>query len=125
MVRGLYLQYCDLEGVPEDIGNLIHLRTLDLSNNRLRGLPETIGELYNLEYLWLGEVKSQLFMLPKSLGKLINLQGLKHFPVEIGNPSLNVLKSLNKLGGALEIVFNSEYSDEADARDANLQVRST
>ncbi|KAG9133245.1 hypothetical protein Leryth_021955 [Lithospermum erythrorhizon] len=123
VVRALYLSYCGLEEVPEEIGNLIHLRTLDLSyNRRLRGLPETIGELYNLQYLFLEgiELLSNASLLPKSLGKLINLQRLKQFLVEMGKSNLGMVKNLSNLGGDLDIMFNSAYSDEVDAEDAKL-----
>ncbi|GAA0165179.1 hypothetical protein LIER_39930 [Lithospermum erythrorhizon] len=91
VVKALYLSDCNLEELPEDIGKLIHLRTLDLSaNQKLRPIPETIGELYNLQFLFLEDL-GYFFnpsLLPETLGKLINLQELKEFPVVIGKSKL-------------------------------------
>ncbi|XP_074285487.1 putative disease resistance protein RGA1 isoform X2 [Silene latifolia] len=51
------------------------LRSLDLSNSRAERLPESIGELLHLRSLDLSS-SSNLKVLPKSITKLVNLQTL-------------------------------------------------
>ena len=58
------------------ISNLNYLRTLDLSKLNLRVVPHSIGELKHLRYLDLSYNKYIKF-LPNSITKLLNLQTLK------------------------------------------------
>lgn len=58
--------------LPESIGRLTNLRSLNLMGNRLTTLPETIGLLTQLEYLYLND--NHLVALPKTV---TNLQSLK------------------------------------------------
>ena len=58
------------------VSNLKYLRTLDLSNLRLRALPSSIGELKHLRYLDVSENRD-IKMLPNSIARLQNLQTLK------------------------------------------------
>ncbi|KAG0588226.1 hypothetical protein KC19_2G226900 [Ceratodon purpureus] len=69
--KELSLSKMDLEYVPEYIGNLTQLTSLDLSANQLKALPESICELTNLTYLNIQN--NQLTVLPDSIGCLINL----------------------------------------------------
>jgi Leucine-rich repeat (LRR) protein len=79
----LYCCNLRLVQLPESIGNLINLQTLDCSNNQLtvQGIPEWIGNLSNLRELYCGY--NQLQELPKTpvstcewIGNLTNLQSL-------------------------------------------------
>lgn len=86
-----------IEWIPDSIGKLIGLVTLDISENRLVALPEAIGKLSSLTKLDLhanriallpesiGDLRSlicldlrgnQLTSLPSSLGRLMNLEEL-------------------------------------------------
>jgi Leucine-rich repeat (LRR) protein len=58
------------------VSNLNYLRTLDLSNLNLRMVPHSIGELKHLRYLDLSKNKA-IKILPNSITKLLNLQTLK------------------------------------------------
>jgi hypothetical protein len=58
------------------VSNLNYLRTLDLSNLKLRVVPHSIGELKHLRYLDLSRNKA-IKILPNSITKLLNLQTLK------------------------------------------------
>jgi Leucine-rich repeat (LRR) protein len=78
-----------LTSVPEQISGLIKLRNLQLQNNLLAALPSGIGNLANLESL---ELKNnQLASLPPEIGELVNLlelplqsNNLNGLPAEIG-----------------------------------------
>ena len=64
-----------LNYLPESIGQLKLLQTLDLRNNNLTELPESIGKLEFLEELILHD--NSLRSVPESIGNLKNL-GLLH-----------------------------------------------
>ncbi|CAN6582764.1 unnamed protein product [Malus baccata var. baccata] len=75
-LRTLNLSWSDISEVPKEIGELIHLRHIDLSRNRrLKILPDSICELYNLYTLCLRYCRS-LEKLPDNMGKLISLKHL-------------------------------------------------
>ncbi|CAO2173359.1 unnamed protein product [Urochloa humidicola] len=60
--------------LPDAIGRLSSLAKLDLHSNRIAQLPESIGDLCNLIYLDLRG--NQLASLPSSLGRLVKLEEL-------------------------------------------------
>ncbi|CAB4303372.1 unnamed protein product [Prunus armeniaca] len=75
-LRMLNLSNNFLKEVPNEIGELIHLRYLDLSwNYRLMELPDTVCNLINLQTLRLIQCKD-IERLPEGMGKLINLRHL-------------------------------------------------
>ncbi|KAL8466192.1 hypothetical protein ACS0TY_035342 [Phlomoides rotata] len=91
-LQTLSLRDCNLVEVPREIGNLIHLSQLRLSENAfLEDLPSEIGNLIQLRYLNLSGNKS-LKELPREIGNLIHLKHLnlswneclKKLPTEIG-----------------------------------------
>ena len=108
-VTELDLSECtNLESLPENIGNLTKLTTLNLScplglKMSLRELPESIGNLSNLTSLNLSGCES-FVSLPSSIGNLSQLNtldltycsSLESLPESIGN--LSNLTSLH-LGG--------------------------
>lgn len=84
--------------LPTTIGSLSSLTKLDLHSNRIVQLPDTIGDLHNLLYLDLRG--NQLSLLPSTFGKLVQLEEvdlssnqLLSLPDSIGN--LIRLKKLN------------------------------
>ncbi|HEY1170658.1 MAG TPA: COR domain-containing protein [Verrucomicrobiae bacterium] len=86
-----------LTELPEALGQLTHLSSLDLSNNQLAALPEWLGHLTQLRSLDLSG--NQLSGLPESLGHLTQLQslnlsdnGLRMLPPYLGQ--FDQLKSL-------------------------------
>ncbi|KZV20893.1 plant intracell Ras-group-related LRR protein 4-like [Dorcoceras hygrometricum] len=60
-----------VEWLPDSIGKLSSLVTLDLSENRIAGLPESIGALSSLRTLDLHG--NRISELPKSIGDLLSL----------------------------------------------------
>ena len=61
-----------VRALPESIGQLSALQTLDLDGNQLSVLPESIGQLSSLESLDLNN--HQLIELPESIGQLSALE---------------------------------------------------
>ncbi|KAK9923498.1 hypothetical protein M0R45_031914 [Rubus argutus] len=75
-LRALNLSRIGVKEVPKEIGELLHLRYIDLSfNYDLKELPDAMCNLCNLETLHLEDCYS-LEKLPKAMGKLINLKHL-------------------------------------------------
>ncbi|KNA17809.1 hypothetical protein SOVF_076290 [Spinacia oleracea] len=75
-LRALDLTRLYIKIFPESIGQLLHLRYLDLSGNgRLEVLPKSITKLYNLQTLMLDRC-SELKELPKDLSRLVKLRAL-------------------------------------------------
>jgi Leucine-rich repeat (LRR) protein len=101
-LRMLDLSNKDLDYVPSSIGELKHLRCLDLSHNKsIKKLPDSITRLQNLQALILFLCES-LKELPRDIKKLVNLRhleisgclGLTYMPRGLGQ--LNKLEKLTK-----------------------------
>ncbi len=70
----LTLRSIGLSELPESLGQLTQLQSLDLSRNQLTALPESLGQLTQLQSLDLS--RNQLMALPESLGQLMQLRSL-------------------------------------------------
>ncbi|KAI0531114.1 hypothetical protein KFK09_000666 [Dendrobium nobile] len=84
--RSLRLLYIkapkDLEIIPEEIGNLIHLRYLNIDGYNLTMLPRSLSNLYHLQYMidYIRGVPSQSKVddfLPSGINNLSNLRYVK------------------------------------------------
>ncbi|KAH9685795.1 hypothetical protein KPL70_014098 [Citrus sinensis] len=95
--------------IPENVGKLIHLKYLNLSELGIEILPETLCELYNLHKLDIRECR-YLRELPAGIGKLKNMRSLlndktyslKYMPIGISR--LTSLRTLEKfvVGGGVD-----------------------
>ncbi|QHO04969.1 putative disease resistance RPP13-like protein 1 [Arachis hypogaea] len=74
-LRALSFNCFPLESLPDSIGELIHLRYLDLSWTYIMTLPDTLCNLYNLQTLKLVGCR-KLKTLPVSMKDLTNLRYL-------------------------------------------------
>ncbi|XP_068314321.1 putative disease resistance protein RGA3 [Pyrus communis] len=136
-IRTLNLSDNCIEVLPEEIGELMHLRFIDLSeNDGLKKLPNGVCNLYNLQTLrlnWCRELESlpqsmgklinlkhlyvegcrQLKYLPKGIGRLTNLRRLDVCPIGGGKDDdeafkLGDLRNLDQLQGELEIYIDGD-----------------
>ena len=89
-----------LTELPESLGQLTQLQTLDLSRNQLTALPESLGQLTQLQTLSLSD--NQLTEVPEWLGQLTQLQWLSFE----NNQLTALLASLGKLSQLRELTLS-------------------
>ncbi|XP_065869681.1 putative disease resistance protein RGA3 [Euphorbia lathyris] len=142
-LRILSLNGAYMEVLPSSIGNMKHLRYLDVSNSNIIELPEFITKLYNLLTLKFLECK-ELTKLPReTINNLINLKliafSYEHqMPFRLGllscletlplfvvgryaGGSIAELECLDKLRGQLEIRRLEDVNNVEEVERANLQ----
>ncbi|KAI8546022.1 hypothetical protein RHMOL_Rhmol07G0083400 [Rhododendron molle] len=137
-------QICELSS---SIGDLKHVRFLDLTCALIATLPESVGTLYNLQTLILRYCRNlnklptnmsnlinlrhldvtgadSLREMPPKIGKLTSLLTLSNFIVRHGNGcTINELGSLTHLRGTLCISGLENVENAMDARRANLKEK--
>lgn len=95
--ESLDLSSLGLWTLPQSIGQLKTLRTLQLQHNNLRALPSIIGQLVSLEYLDVST--NQLNLLPPEVGQLTMLRILNLFNNQLRTlpPEIGQLTALTEL----------------------------
>ncbi|KAH6799844.1 hypothetical protein C2S52_000308 [Perilla frutescens var. hirtella] len=106
-LRYLGLRWTFLDKLPKSVGELPYLETLDLKHTRIDKIPTAIWKLKNLRHLNLDEVhldKDTVLHLRRSLPKLLTLWGLSvshESPIKNG---LSKLKHLRELGISFRLI---------------------
>ncbi|TYJ36613.1 hypothetical protein E1A91_A05G318800v1 [Gossypium mustelinum] len=111
--------YTTINNLPEDLGNLKHLRILNLSKTSIKRLPNSLCTF-------------DLDELPRDLERLLNMlyldikgTNLARMPEGMGNyqtgSSINELGKLKHLRGRLSISGLKTVACAMDAKDANLK----
>ncbi|GLT95468.1 hypothetical protein SLE2022_131480 [Rubroshorea leprosula] len=139
------LSLCGVQELPNSIGDLKHLRYIDLSESSIQSLPESVGSLLFLQTLILHDCK-KLTRLPATIGNLIDLHyldltntpSLTEIPLEVAKLKslvlltkfilgeadsglrLKELKNLTGLQGRLSILNLHNLLDIEDANDVKL-----
>jgi Leucine-rich repeat (LRR) protein len=118
-LRMLDLSRRNLDSVSSSIGELKHLRYLDLSANReMKKLPDSITSLHNLQTLRLFSCDS-LEELPRDIKKLVNLRHLDLF----ANDKIKKLPdSIASLHNLQTLLLSHCYSLEELPRDIKKLV---
>jgi Leucine-rich repeat (LRR) protein len=103
-LRSLNLSGNQLATLPEWLGRLTQLQSLNLSSNQLATLPEWLGRLTQLQSLNLSN--NEVAVLPEWLGRLTQLQSLALFAIRLKAlpewlGQLTKLQSLNLSGNQL------------------------
>jgi hypothetical protein len=147
-LRTLKLSGCGIVEVPSNIGKLIHLRHVDLSQNEFRELPEEMCELYNMLTLDVS-LCEKLEKLPDNIEKLVklrhlsvrvywsdssfvkmrgvkglsSLRGLDEFHLSGSGEESNIedLRNLNHLQGSLGIKWLGDVKDPDEVKKAELK----
>ncbi|CAN6693024.1 unnamed protein product [Malus baccata var. baccata] len=104
-------RYNNVNELPNSVGNLIHLRYLDLSHTAIESLPGVLCTFYSLQTLLLSGC-SALVELPADMRKLINLRTL----------TLAGCSSLTKLPVDMRELSSLQYLDVSGTKIQEMPV---
>ncbi|OAY72339.1 putative disease resistance protein [Ananas comosus] len=136
------LSHTGIKELPVSIGELKHLRFLNLSHTRIKSLPESLANLRKLQILdlsgcimlcsfptWINKISSlrhlkarpDLICTIEGIGKLSSLQDLEEFRVRKNEGhKIEELKNMKELHGKLQIRNIENVKSEIEARGADL-----
>nr|AAK06860.1 rust resistance protein Rp1-dp7 [Zea mays] len=152
-LRVLSLSFYNSSKLPESIGELKHLRYLNLIRTLVSELPTSLCTLYHLQLLWLNHMvenlPDKLCNLRKlrhlgaykwyahgfveempicqivNIGKLTSLQHIYVFSVQKKQGyELRQLKDLNELGGSLRVKNLENVIEKDEAVESKLYLKS-
>ncbi|XP_056164722.1 putative disease resistance RPP13-like protein 2 [Syzygium oleosum] len=114
-LRYLGLRWTVLDSIPESVGNMSRLETLDLKHTNVRNLPSSIWKVESLQHLYMNEVcfdksTNRRTPLAKYPSNLQTLWGL--YIGAATSPMLDVLSKLTRLD-KLGLTCNSPVVEEA------------
>ncbi|KAJ1700953.1 hypothetical protein LUZ63_000732 [Rhynchospora breviuscula] len=118
-IRRLSLSHCNINEIPENIGNLKYLQYLDISNNiELEKLPQSFCNLYDLEFLDRDGCNNCADGFPSGCDKL---RGLNYFiPPNHLVPSLTRIP--NFLGAMQLSNLTYEVKNDGISKIENLKL---
>ncbi|KAJ3683440.1 hypothetical protein LUZ60_013667 [Juncus effusus] len=123
-LRYLEIHASKLERLPDSLCVLYNLQTLDLRKcNSLTELPRDIGNLTSLRLL---EVPYHIMDMPPGFGKLTNLKTIKvtlNVRGDAMHGGLGELKNLNNLEGSMRIGGLDNITSNIYAKEANLKSK--
>ncbi|XP_049376708.1 putative disease resistance protein RGA3 [Solanum stenotomum] len=144
-LRVLDMKFSKFDQLSSSIGDLIHLRLLNLHGSSIRSLPKRLCKLQNLQTLdisccfslsnipkqtsKLSSLRNLVFKgcqitsMPPRIGSLTCLKTLDYFIVgERKGYQLGELRNLN-LHGSLSITHLERVKSDTDAKEANLSTK--
>ncbi|XP_047939852.1 putative disease resistance protein RGA3 [Salvia hispanica] len=120
-LRKLDISLTCIKYLPDWIGELHQMQTLNACTRTLRELPSTLKYLINLRHLYI----NSLTKLPAEIGCLTSLQTLEYFIVcDKNGCKIEELGSLNGLKGKLEISNLEKVENKEEAEKACLSNKS-
>ncbi|KAG6775102.1 hypothetical protein POTOM_018528 [Populus tomentosa] len=117
LLTSLDFEDCPIDHLPNELGNLLHLRYLNLRNTDVEELPRSIGKLHNLESLDLR------FSLVEELPvEISDFPKLKHLLAHGGYATGLKIKGSFKHLEFLQTLFTIKVEDDVSFLNEGLQV---
>ncbi|XP_061972560.1 disease resistance protein RPM1-like [Populus nigra] len=117
LLTALDFEDCPVDHLPKELGNLLHLRYLNLRNTDVKELPKSIGKLHNLESLDLR------FSLVEELPvEISDFPKLKHLLAHGGYATGLKIKGSFKHLEFLQTLFTIKVDDDVSLLNDGLQV---
>nr|GMD92516.1 disease resistance protein RPM1-like [Ipomoea batatas] len=109
LLRVLVLEWLPdgMEELPNEVGDLIHLRYLDLSGYKMTHIPDSLGRLHNLQTLDLRH--TSILSLPKSVSQL---KQLRHLFGSYGLQVADIVFTFSQLQTLYGILINAIQARE-------------